>query len=256
MNRILTLAVAMVMPLKLSQVIAADVTLEEMLANQDIRVAEDGVLGPDSQVCIDFVRAVVSQREMILSQLAVLAPDAPRQCKLIAASEFMTPHDYIAFLNGVCDASNSFVVTEQALARMLVPRMAKHGFLAVNYDQPQVRSVIDKLEVLANKVSKTRLKRFFTELKSGQMKEHVLARCAREGLPTPESFSSNTSEANRLAMGGAGDQIRRSPAIDANARAAPDTEAPLPPWSIFVVLIVVALGLLWLRLRKASGVDS
>jgi len=176
--------------------------ITKYLNDENHRITEDGMLPSKMPDSMDFAREVTANWKLILNELPTIAPDPRRQSLLVVASEFLPPKDYVAFVDALCELRSKNQLTPEGLRRVLWAEMPKAGFLAFNFDQPEVSATVAKLEALVNRDFPNEWHDFFKELKSGKMKEHVIERSNREGGRLPELFATSESEPYRQLMGG------------------------------------------------------
>lgn len=235
---------------------AVSPTITTYLNNESHLITEDGQL-PASNLpeTLDFVRAVVADWRQTLQALPSIAPDTRRQTLLIVSGEFLPPKDYVAFIDDLCELRSRNKLTSESLRSILWAEMPKAGFLAFNFDQPEVSAVVAKLEALVTRDFPNDWRDFFAELKSGKMKEHVIDRRNREGGRLPESFATSESEPYQQLMGGSvkADMklLAKSP-IEAVTSLASTNRSR---WSMIVAVIlmlgaIVALVAIMLRIRR------
>ncbi len=190
------------MALSISLAHAIPHELKSFLDDEINAVTEDGFLPSRMPASSDFARSVVMNWPEVLNSVESLAPDLRRQALVVVAAEFLPPKDYVQFVNRISDLKTSSRISIEALHFVLWARMTKDGFLAFNYDQPDVAAAISKLErhVMANAPNDWR--DYFADIKSGKMKQRLIEKRNREGDKLPESMSVVESEPYRRLTGG------------------------------------------------------
>lgn len=231
---------------------AVSSSIATYLNDESHRITEDGMLPSRMPDSLDFAREVTANWKQILNELPTIAPDPRRQSLLVVAAEFLPPKDYVAFVDALCGLRSQNKLTPEGLRRVLWAEMPKAGFLAFNFDQPEVSSVVAKLEALITRDFPNDWRDFFAELKSGKMKEHVIERRNREGGRLPESLASTESEPYQQLMGGSVKAdiklLAKSP-IEAVTSLASTNRSR---WSMIVAIILMlgaAVGLIAIMLR-------
>lgn len=198
----LTLLFAASTGIFLSTAYAIPPELKSFLENEKNSVTEDGFLPSRMPASMDFARSVVMNWREVLNSTETLVPDLRRQALFVVAAEFLPPKEYVQLVDQIGDLKASDHISIEALHFVLWARMAKNGFLAFNYDHPDVASAISKLEkhVMMNEPNDWR--DFFSDLKSGKMKQHLIEKRNREGDKLPELMSVIESEPYRRLVGG------------------------------------------------------
>ena len=157
------------------------------LADEENTVTEEGFL-PNKISSKEFIRAVTANWREVLENMPVIASDERQQSLIIVAAEFLPPPEYVKFLNVLCELRAQGKLDPRSLYSVWLARMVKSGFLDYNYDQPEVREVIIRLENQMTKDFPNELDDSFASCKSGEAKSHLIAWRVHEGEPTPELF--------------------------------------------------------------------
>jgi hypothetical protein len=250
--------------LDLSQANALPPELTLFLADERNAVTEDGFLPSRMPASLDFARAVVANWKDVLINSRTVAPDLRRQALIIVAAEFLPPKDYVAFVNSVGAPNSPSHVSDEAVRFVLWARMAKAGFLAFNYDHPDVAGVIATLERRLMASAPNDWRDFFLDLKSGTMKQRLVDRRVREGDKLPESISVRVSEPYRRLMGGSVKEDIKLVATRPIEAVASLSSVNRERWSMVVAIALIAafaclVGLLvraWRkRLRRKAGTE-
>lgn len=161
----------------------------EFLRNEEFSITEDGFLPSKTLTTLDFIRSVTGNWREVLKEMPGLAPDGRQQSLLVVACEFLSPPEYVEFISTLCDLRAQGKVVPEAVRFVLWASMAKSGFLAYNFDQPEVTTVIGRLEDQLSKDYPGEWKEFFTDLRSGKMKSFVTEERTRIGDRLPEPFA-------------------------------------------------------------------
>ncbi len=169
------------------------------LRNENNAVTEDGLLPFSNPETAAFADYVLSNWRGILSNFDEIAPNAREQCLIVASTEPLPATDYVQFVDGLCDLRLAEKTTPQAVWTVLWAGMNKKGFLAYNYDRPEVSAAIDKLQVIMLKENPSQWAEFFKEMKSGQLKQNAIQEMKRNGDEMPETYD-NTKKASYNSM--------------------------------------------------------
>lgn len=246
-----TLLSTAVMVISLSRVDAIPPELESFLDGENNSVTEDGFLPSRMPASMDFARSVVMNWQEVLNSMESLAPDLRRQALVVVSAEFLPPKDYVQFVSRISDLKASNQISVEALHFVLWARMAKDGFLAFNYDQPDVAAAISKLESAVMTNAPNDWRDFFADLKSGKMKQRVIERRNREGDKLPESMSVTESEQYRRLIGGSVKQDVKLAATRPVEAVTSLVSVNRDKWSMVVAitLIIVCLCLIGFAFR-------
>lgn len=127
----------------------------------------------------------------------------------------------------------------------------KEGVLAVNYTDRRIAEVLPK--VLSRYADNPQQTNFIQKLVSGKAKKEHIDWCEAQGLTPAKVVADIPSETSPPPSS---PNLQPSPpkkAPEAKPTPTPSEDpASSTPWSIIVVLIVAALGLLWLLLKRRS----
>ncbi len=157
------------------------------LMNEENSISEEGYL-PNKVASPEFVRSITANWREVLENVPVIAPDSRTQSLIIVAAEFLPPPEYVKFLNVLCDLRAQGKLDRESLYSVWLARMVKSGFLSYNYDQPEVMSILVRLENQMTKDFPNELVESFASCKSGEAKSHLIAWRTHEKEPTPELF--------------------------------------------------------------------
>lgn len=157
------------------------------LINEENSISEEGYL-PNKAASPEFVRSITSNWREVLENVPLIAPDSRTQSLIIVAAEFLPPPEYVKFLNVLCDLRAQNKLNRESLYSVWLARMVKSGFLSYNYDQPEVMSILVRLEDQMTKDFPNELVESFASCKSGEAKSHLIAWRTHEKEPTPELF--------------------------------------------------------------------
>lgn len=158
------------------------------LDNESNVVQESGMLPKRTAEGEAFVHGVVDNWNEILDNLATVAPTARQQALIAVGAEFLPPADYVSFINKVCDLGQEGGVKKEFISAILLARMIKGGYLAYNYDVPQVAAAINKLEAAVSSYSIPDLDEFITSIESGDAKTTIVAERQRYNDVLPENY--------------------------------------------------------------------
>jgi len=165
-------------------------------------IATDGI--PPHQTPRDtaFLLYVAEDWRRASTLLEMEGLDFWQQCMIIIAAEYLQPKDYVRFLNGVCDLTESgkLEITRWGYF-VLCAACGKDGFLDYNYDNPEVLAVINRLEALfktqAPEQWEKQWKDYFSKMKSGKLKKGIIEEYAEYGR-LPETYEDNSKEMYHL----------------------------------------------------------
>ena len=149
---------------------------------------------------IAFLRYVVENRQKTLTLLEKDAPDFRRQNLILVVTGFLSARDYVLFLNRVCDLieSEKIKITGGLLFQT---SFIKEGFLAYNYDQPEVASLNSRLEAIYKVQEPGQWDEYFANVKSGEQKKQVVQDYEYDDR-SPEIYKVNSKEAYRALVKG------------------------------------------------------
>jgi hypothetical protein len=162
-------------------------------------VTEDGLL-PETPQALAAARYFVTNWREMPSQIVQIAPDTRRQRLILVSAEFLPPRDYLAFVSEVLALGDSSKIATTSVAGIASAGMFKDGFLAFNYDKPEVASVIQRLESILVADDRSRWTDFFAAIKNGQNKQRIVAQRTRDDDPLPESIDAGPSDFYRQLM--------------------------------------------------------
>lgn len=221
------------------------------LNDESHSVGPDGSL-PSVEASRGFVNWVLLNWKSTVASLPEIAPSPRQQALLVVAGEFLAPPDYIVFIDSICTLREMEKIPPSTLRFVLWAGMQKRDFLGYNYQMPDVAKLGDRLEKQIAKDFPGEWLAFFSDLKSGELKKNIIARRTREGQPMPESLGRNNvaqEVGNRKNVPQApGKRERTDPEMSSESADRQATSST--PWSLIVILIVAATGLLWLLVKK------
>ena len=183
------------------EVKAMPTDIKSFLDDKTNSLNEDGFLPETPPQMLSFARYVVGNWQQLLTTIGTDAPDVRRQNLIVVAAEFLPPHDYVSFVSGICDLNASGKIKLGTFKTILNAKMFKNGFLAFNYDKPEVAAVITKLETILQAGEPGKWTDCFSGIKSGTAKQAVVAERTRDNEPLPEAIDAG-GEAYRQLMGG------------------------------------------------------
>lgn len=225
------------------------------ISNKSHVITEDSQLPLKSDQTAEFVASVVSNWRQIFAEMGSISEDTNSQSLVIVAGEFLSPKDYVAFVESLCELRSKNEVTAAALRFVLWSGMAKRNFLAFNFDRPEIAVVLSKLEILINRDFPGEWTLYFDELKSGKMKDNLIRRASEGGYPLPESFDSTAKISYQNFSGGS--VLADMKSISTNpVQALAELKNPnRVKWSMvvaFIALLCLALGL-WRLIVKIKN---
>jgi len=157
-------------------------------------VDESGVPACRTSQDLAFLRFVAEDWKRALTLLENDAPDLRRQHLIVAATGFLSPQDYVRFLSGACDLME--------LGKLKMPGWAfcfgsrgKDGFLGYNYDQPEVATLISRMEAIYKVQEPRVMDEYFSSVKSGEAKKLTIRDCTNYGIPMPDTYTDNSKGA-------------------------------------------------------------
>lgn len=161
--------------------------ISTFLKDEQNSISEEGFL-PNRTASTEFVRSITANWQEVLDNVLLIAPDIRRQSLIIVAAEFLPPPEYVKFLHSVCDLRAQGKLNRDSLQYVWTARMVKSGFLCYNYDEPEIISIVNRIESHMTKDFPNELEEAFAACKSGEAKSQLIAWRAHEGEPTPELF--------------------------------------------------------------------
>ena len=185
----------------------------------------------------------------VLTNYSAEVPTQREQAILVEVAETLPPTEYLAYLSALLDQFKSGAVPQNIVESALGGQSNKLGFIAFNFSEQAVQSLIIKAQSMLPKDSA--LQAFLSEAKAGKLLHEAIMQRETAGLLAPESLSSDNGVTPTL-------QSTQLPTANKEHEAKPSTatlsEEPTSstPWSIIVVLTVAAGGLLWLLLKRRS----
>lgn len=238
----------------LTRMTNAKINDEQIIAymnDESHSVGPDGSL-PSVEASRGFVDWVLLHWKSTVASLPEIAPDPRQQALLVVAGEFLAPPDYVAFIDSICALREMGKIPPTTLRFVLWAGMQKRDFLGYNYQMPDIAKLGERLEKQIAKDFPGEWLAFFSDLKSGELKKNIIARRTREGQPMPESLGGN----HVAPKVGNGKNVPQAPGErkptnpEALSESADRQAISSTPWSIIVVLITAAAGLLWLLVKK------
>jgi hypothetical protein len=245
----------------LAETLALPPDISSFLSNESIGVTDDGLVAPSAQGSRVFVRYVCDHWRAILEDFAMIAPDTRRQYLIIASAESLPPSDYVDFLNTLCDLRVNGKIAQFDTDSIIDGQQQKHGFLACNYDNPRVAAVIRKIEALtiAKRPNNNDDNEYFTQLKSGKMKQDLLKHLQHVGERIPEVLPSenktyhpdtplSTTPQHQLVTPSRS-MTQNNPTVEPLV-SSDELRTPMWPWAVGITTLAV-IALLVLK-RRAS----
>jgi len=175
---------------------AKKMSLEEVkafLADERKQVIEPGTAPFQTSQDIAFSLYLADNWQRALTLLENDAPNRRQQNLIVVAAEAMPAQDYVRFLNGVCGFIES--------GKLELPGWSfgfgsdlKEGFLAYNYDQPEVVALINRLEAIYKAKEPGKWDEYLSSIKSGDGKKNLVEALTSYGDPMPETYKANSKE--------------------------------------------------------------
>ena len=163
------------------------------LANEENHVLEPGHPPMQTSQDLAFLCYVAEDWRRALTLLEKIASDRRQQSMITVAAEFLPARDYVRFLNGTCDLISSGKI-EMPGWGFGCGSFIKQGFLGYNYDQPEVATVINRLEVIYKAQKPEDWNEYFSSVKSGENKKETVKLLTAYGDPMPETYKANSKE--------------------------------------------------------------
>jgi hypothetical protein len=216
-------------------------------------VGPDGSL-PAVEASRDFVEWVLANWKSTIAALPKLSLDPRQQALFVVAGEFLDPPDYVVFVESICSLREKGEIPPTTLRFVLWAGMTKRDFLGYNHEVPEIERLAARLEKQVTKDYPGDWLNFFSDLKSGELKKNIIARRAREGQQMPVAWA--VKSAPPEVIEGASlpqSQGKLEKMVPNNSSQMTGNQVTSSTqWRIIVVLIVVAIGLLWLLLKKSK----
>lgn len=222
------------------------------LKDESNAIREDGFLPSRMPASMDFVRSVTSNWRDILQELPTLATDGRKQSLVIVAAEFLPPPDYIEFINQLCVLRAQNKLVPEALRFVLWANMGKSGFLAYNFDQPQLASALHSLENQMTRDYPNDWRDFFADIKSGKMKARLIERRQKDGDGMLEPITNFDGAPYRQLAGGSVEQdvkLIASRPVEAVTSLASSNRVRWSMIVAFALVIGAAFGLVLLAIK-------
>lgn len=187
--------------------------------------------------------------QQVLANYVAEAPTLREQAILVEVAETLPPSDYLAYLSALLDQFKAGAVPQNIVESALSGRSTKLGFIAYNFSDQSIQSLILKAQSTLPKDSA--LQGFLSEAKAGNLRHEAILQRETAGMSMPETFPKDSGVTSPTRQNGL-------PTTKSSSRASPITlpkgEEPASsmPWSIIVVMIVAACSLLWLLPKRRS----
>ena len=188
----------------------------------------------------------------LLKAYQSVVPSRKEQVVWIEVAEMLSPQDYMAYLNQMLDAyaagSVPLDVVESALPG---GRYAKQGFLAYNYDAPAVQSFYARAQRSLPATSSVQSS--LSDGKAGKLKKEAIMSREMNRMPKHESLADAENATLRSADGSpilTPSQRQGSSNTGSETGQRETQPVSSTPWSLVLVMIAAAAGLLWLLVNK------
>ena len=175
---------------------AKTMSLEEAkdyLANERKCILEPGHPPMQTSQDLAFLCYVVEDWRRTLTLLERVSPDRRQQHLIIVVAELLSARDYVRFLNGACALVESGKI-ELPSWNLGFGSFLKEYFLGYNYDQPEVASVINRLEAIYKAQNSEMWRNYFSRVRSGEEKKAIVKLLTAYGDPMPETYKANSKE--------------------------------------------------------------
>lgn len=193
-------------------------------------------------------------RQDVLLNYSTLISNHKEQNIWIEIGEMLPPDEYLDYLNQMLDGFAGGRIPLEAVETAFLGRSQKDGFLPYNYDTPSVQSLYTKAMSIIPPTSQ--IMAVLKDGKDGKLKKSAIMNREMSRRPLPDRVDAGTSTQSINTP-----TATPQPSIVAQVKP-PETKpiASTPtveptsstPWSVIVVLIVAAMGLLWLLLKRRS----
>lgn len=130
-----------------------------------------------------FANYTLAHWSAMLDSLATIAPELRQQELIVRVIEWLPGRDYLKALNRLCDLNGKGIVKGEILEFAVHGKVPKHGFLSANYQDPQVIQLVQRLQSLLPKDSKTQA--MLADILSGKQKGVDEDAAGEEGLVPP-----------------------------------------------------------------------
>jgi len=167
------------------------------LADEEKYVTEDGVPPCQTSQDIAFLIYVVENWQDALVLLERDAPSLREQCLILAAARHLPPKEYVRFLSGVCDLMEAGKLKIRGISFCFEDR-GKEDFLPYNYDQPEVATLINRMEAIYTAQEPGEWETYFSSIKSGEGKKQIVKERTIYKDPMPETYKDESKEVYKL----------------------------------------------------------
>ena len=124
---------------------------------------------------------------MVFDNLNAVFPARREQAIAIELAETLPPRTYVEFVNLVLDRLPTGTINEDIVESVLIGSSVKHGFLAYNYDHPDVQAIYHRaLEVLP---PNARCREFLVRGMAGDLRRQAIMSRESRSLPLPEELA-------------------------------------------------------------------
>ena len=149
------------------------------------KIAENGELSGTAAEQTAFIDYVKLNWSGLLDDIETIAPKTHEQMLIIAAAEYLSGRDYLAFFNKLCDRKAAGKITQQAFENAVVAITPKKtGLFAYNHQDSQVRQLIQRIQGMVPQDNK--LQPLLAKILSGDAADAAEFATLGQGLPAPE----------------------------------------------------------------------
>ena len=166
---------------------AMSLTPPESIQNyiRTAKIAENGELSGTAAEQTAFIDYVKLNWSGLLDDIETIAPKTHEQMLIIAAAEYLSGRDYLAFFNKLCDRKAAGKITQQAFENAVVAITPKKtGLFAYNHQDSQVRQLIQRIQGMVPQDNK--LQPLLAKILSGDAADAAEFATLGQGLPAPE----------------------------------------------------------------------
>lgn len=224
-------------------------------------VAENNSLsGPDqcAHLLMNYMRG---NWETVLSNIETVAPTDVNEMVLIRAAESLEAREYLMFLKRVYDLRISNRISDKVFRSAIGPSHYKEGFLALNYQNPEVREFVENLrawtpaesqggldDILSGKRKRDLEQRWKAE-KTGKVDGNLLLPPRTPG-PAVQGITTITPSAiTPIARTEASDDSLPAASLAQTPSTTAEGRLRLWVWVVGITALAVIAWLLWSRRR-------
>jgi len=183
-----------------------------------------------------FVTWVSDNSDAILANWQQLAPSTREKDLLLVAAEQLSANDYLKFVRKAV-AMPWLKAEERHIIEILTWGSAqRRGFLAWNYTSPEVRDIFAIIGSAL--LPDDPIQAYLKDAVTGKQKSSSVSMRGKSSLP--ETLSGSAQR----------EGVKTSSNLAPSPPTASDEPTSSTPWSVVAVVIVAAIGLLWLLIKN------